>query len=223
MEEIYFLLLLIPATWVGDYISGRLGWRGQKDTVSERPPVGHLFYMLLGALAIILCIGLYMRWHEWILLTVSLSVLLLCLIISRNSSRNLFPLMALAAALLFIGLVLDPYEGGIKKVPATLSYCFTMGGICIILLLFFHYICRLLPGSFFVRTFSGAGANPLMSFVAFGSFVMPVLNLTFLVGIYRAAYPEGEPWIGVLRGFVIVLLTMYLVAVMSRKGIYWRA
>jgi len=177
----------------------------------------------LGVLAIFLCFGLYLRWHEWILLAVSLSVLALCLIITRNSSRSLFPLMALAAGLLIVGLLIDPYEGGIKKVPATFSYCFTMGGICIILLLFFHYICKLLPGSFLVRTFSGAGANPLMSYVAFGSFVMPILNLTFLVGLYRAAYPTGEPWIGVLRAFVIVLFTMYLVSVMSRKGIFWRA
>jgi len=223
MEQIYFLILLLPATWVGDYIGGRLGWKGQKSIVTEHPPVGHLFYILLGMLTVFFCFSLYLRWPEWIMLAVSLSVLALCLIIARNSTKELYPLIALAAALLVVGLLLDPYEGGIKKVPATFSYCFTMGGICTILLLFFHYLCTLLPNSFFVRTFSGAGANPLMSYVAFGSFVMPLLNLTFLVGLYRAAYPTGMPWIGVLRAFIIVLFTMYLVAVMSRKGIYWRA
>jgi hypothetical protein len=74
-----------------------------------------------------------------------------------------------------------------------------------------------------VRTFSGAGANPLMSYVAFSAFVMPVLNLTFLVGIYRAAYPPEEPWLGVLRAFLVVLFTMYVVSILSRKGIFWRA
>jgi len=223
MEQIYFLILLLPATWVGDCMSGRLGWRGRKCSMTESPPVGHLFYILLGLLAIFLCFGLYLRLFEWILVAVSLSVLLLCLLIARNSSKNLFPLMAMAAALLIVGLLMDPYEGGIKKVPATFSYCFTMGGISIILLLFFHYLCKLIPGSFFVRTFSGAGANPLMSYVAFGSFVMPLLNLTFLVGLYRAAYPTGEPWIGVLRAFLIVLATMYVVSIMSKKRIFWRA
>jgi hypothetical protein len=181
MEQIYFLIILIPATWVGDYISGRLQWMGQKTVMAESPPVGHLIYIFLGLLAIFMCFGLYMRWNEWLLLCVSLSVLLLCLIIARNSSRNLYPLIALAAILLIVGILLDPYEDGIKKVPATLSYCFTMGGICIILLLFFHYLCRFFPGSFFVRTFSGAGANPLMSYVAFGSFVLPLLNITFFI------------------------------------------
>ena len=223
MEEIYFLLILLPATWVGDFMCGRLQWKGHKETVTETPPVGHLFYILLGLLTLFLCFGLYLRWHEWMLLAIILFVLTLCLIIALNSSRHLLPLMALAAFLLFVGLLLDPYEDGIKKVPATFSYCFTMGGICILLLLFFHYLCRLFPKSFFVRTFSGAGANPLMSYVAFGSFVMPILNLTFLVGLYRVAYPEGEPWIGVLRAFIFVLFTMYIVAVLSRKGIYWRA
>jgi hypothetical protein len=223
MEEIYFLLLLIPATWVGDYISGHLEWKGQKNTLMESPPVGHLFYILLGLLAIFLCFGLYSRWSEWILLTVSLGILPLCLIITRNCARNIFPLITLMALLLIVGLLLDPYEGGIKKVPATFSYCFTMGAICILLLLFFHYLCKLRPRSFFVRIFSGAGANPLMSYVAFGSFVMPVLHLTFLVGLYRAAAPADDPWIGVLRAFLVVLLTMYLVSILSRKGIFWRA
>ncbi|MCL2727420.1 MAG: DUF5009 domain-containing protein [Bacteroidales bacterium] len=223
MEQIYFLILLLPATWVGDCMSGRLGWRGRKCSMTESPPVGHLFYILLGLLTIFLCFGLYLRWFEWIMVVVSLVVLSLCLLIARNSSKNLFPLMAMAAGLLIIGLLMDPYEDGIKKVPATFSYCFTMGGISIILLLFFHYLCKLVPGSFFVRTFSGAGANPLMSYVAFGSFVMPLLKLTFLIGLYQAAYPTGEPWIGVLRAFLIVLATMYLVSVMSKKGIYWRA
>ncbi|MCL2502862.1 MAG: DUF5009 domain-containing protein [Bacteroidales bacterium] len=223
MEQIYFLLILIPATWVGDYISGRLGWRGQKTMLAESPPVGHLFYVLLGILAVFLCVGFYHCWNEWVLLAVSLSVLLLCMVISRNSCRSLYPVIALAAGLLIAGILFDPYEGGIKKVPATFSYCFSMGGICIILLLFFHYLCSMLPGSFFVRTFSGAGANPLMSYVAFGAFVMPVFKITFLIGIYQAAYPAGEPWLGVLRAFIVVLFTMYLVSILSRKGIYWRA
>jgi len=223
MEQIYFLIILIPATWVGDYISGRLGWKGQKTMLAESPPVGHLFYILLGLLAIFLCLGLYLRCNAWIMLSVSLCVLLLCLLIARNSSKNLYPLIALAAGLLTIGILLDAYEGGIKKVPATISYCFSMGGVCIVLLLFFHYLCKLVPGSFFVRTFSGAGANPMMSYVACGSFVMRVLKLTFLIGLYEAAYPVGTPWLGVLRAFIIVLFTMYLVSILSRRGVYWRA
>ena len=223
MEQIYFLLLLIPATWVGDYVSGRMGWKGQKNMMTDSPPVGHLFYILLGILILFLCFGLYLRWNAWMLLGISLCMLLLCRLIARNSSRNFYPLIGLAAGLLVVGLLLDSYEGGIKKVPATFSYCFTMGGVCTVLLLFFHYVCQKLPGSFFVRLFSGAGANPLMSYVAFGSFVMPVLKLTFLIGLYQAAYPQGEPWMGVLRAFVVVLFTMYLVSILSRKGVYWRA
>ena len=223
MEQIYFLIILLPATWVGDYMSGRLGWMGQKNRITESPPVGHLFYILLNILILFLCFGLYLHWNEWILVAVSSVVLILCSIISRNSSRNLFPLIALSAFLLIAGLLLDPYEGGIKKVPATFAYCFTMGGISILLLLSFHYLCRLLPGSFFVRVFSGAGANPLMSYVVFSHFIMPAINLTFLLRAYRAAYPQSEPWIGVLSAFIFVLLTMYLVSILSRKGVFWRA
>jgi hypothetical protein len=62
-----------------------------------------------------------------------------------------------------------------------------------------------------------------MSYIAFGSFVMPLFRITGLVLIYQAAYPAGYPWIGALRSAALVLLTMAAVAAMSEKKIFWRA
>jgi hypothetical protein len=76
---------------------------------------------------------------------------------------------------------------------------------------------------FFSRIFSGAGSNPLMSYIAFGSLVMPIFKLTGFIVLYQAAYPDGYPWIGVIRAFLAVLFTMAIVALLSERKIFWRA
>ena len=132
----------------------------------------------------------------------------------------------LATLSVITGIVAWFIEGSITKVPCTISYCFITLGISIYLLMLVHYIPQQRPNSFIsfiTRIFSGAGNNPLMSYIAFGSFVIPFFKLTGLILVYQAAYPPGYPWIGVARAFIAVLLTMSLVALMSEKKIYWRA
>ena len=230
MEEIYFLLILLPATWVGDYFCLRpeLPWTSR----ASRPPLKGflgspcLCYILLTGVVLSVGFGYYAGWNIWgVFFGVLLPVRASFDLSRRNRFKDMGALLPLALLLFVIGLVLYMfgYEGGLKKVPATLSYCFTMGGLSVVLLLLLNFLSEKLPGSFFVRTFSGAGANPLMSYVAFGQFVMPLMNLSMFVYIYRWAYPSGYPWVGVLRAFVIVLFTMWLVAIMSRRKLFWRA
>lgn len=169
LEYFYFLLILIPATFIGDLI---YGGEGRKHS-------------------------LIIKAEFWL---ASLSVI-----------------MGIAA--FFI-------EGSIKKVPCTISYCFITLGISLYLLLLLHYILPKMQNSklsLLTRIFSGAGSNPLMSYIAFGSFVIPFFKLTGLIFVYQAAYPPGYPWIGVARAVVAVLFTMSLVALMSEKKIFWRA
>ncbi len=56
---------------------------------------------------------------------------------------------------------------------------------------------------------------------------MPCLFLQFgnyfFEYIVQPGHPEGYPWIGTLSAFVLVLFTMWLVSLVSRKKIYWRA
>ena len=233
MEEIYFLLILLPATWVGDYFCLRpeLPWQSSSMRPLRAPLKGFLgspalCYTLLTVVALAVGFGYYAGWSVWGLLFGLLLPVRACIDLAlRNRCKDMGALLPLALLLFVIGLVLYMfgYEGGLKKVPATLSYCFTMGGLSVVLLLLLNFLSEKLPGSFFVRTFSGAGANPLMSYVAFGQFVVPLMNLSLFIYIYQWVYPSGWPWIGVLRAFLIVLFTMWLVAIMSRRKLYWRA
>jgi predicted acyltransferase len=169
LEYFYFLLILVPATFIGDLIYGGEG---------------------------------------------------------RQHTQIIKAELWLASLSVVTGIAAFFIEGSITKVPCTISYCFVTLGISIYLLMIVHYISQKGENgilTLFTRIFSGAGSNPLMSYIAFGSFVIPFFKLTGLILVYQAAYPPGYPWIGVARAFVAVLFTMSLVALMSEKKIFWRA
>lgn len=173
MEYIYFLLILLPATYIGDLLSTQL------SLSAERSSVGF--------------------------------------------NKILKKEILLALILAFAGIVAFFVEGSIKKAPCTISYCLITPAIAISLLIIADLVVERFRNSYFVRIFAGAGNNPLMSYVAFGNFIMPFFKLTGIIYIYGAAYPLGYPWIGVARAFIVVLFTMALVAKLSEKKIYWRA
>jgi hypothetical protein len=62
-----------------------------------------------------------------------------------------------------------------------------------------------------------------MSYVAYGMFVVPLMKITYLQVLYHWARPVDYPWIGTLSAFLLVLFTMWLVSLITRKKIYWRA
>ncbi len=216
-EYIYFLLILIPATYVGDLIYKRLS--DEKQIKGEEQP-GLYIAVVLAILSAMFT--LYKGYH---IANLVISALLGATVYYLAKVRGArYGKESMLALVLFVaGSIFLLAEGAITKSPCTISYCFITGAISIYLLILTDRISELLPGSLFTRIFSGAGSNPLMSYIAYGSFVMPLFKLTGIIYIYQAAYPDGYPWIGVLRAAFAVLLTMALVAKMSEKKIFWRA
>lgn len=225
MEYFYFLLLLIPATVVGDILYSRRGEAGCKSSsvltiaVSE-----HLLYPSMFLFVVWQCYALYMGIT---LVNVVVSVLYMgsIILLLGRKEKNMRTLLLMAGVLIVWGVVLSAIEGGMKKVPCTISYCLATCGISILLLLVADYICKWLPGSLFVKVFSGAGQNPLMSYIAFDSLVVPFMKATGIISFYTSLYsaPDGNVALGLLRAAVAVLFTMWLVSCFSRKGIFWKA
>ena len=114
-------------------------------------------------------------------------------------------------------------EGGISKVPCTISYCFITCAISIYLLIFSEYLCGLTGESFLVKIFAGAGRSPLMSYIAYDNLLLPLLKFTGLITLYQAAYPAAYPLVGVARAAVTVLVTMWLVSRFVKGKIIWKA
>lgn len=221
IEYIYFLLLLLPATYVGDILYKRLSG-GDRIYESLHTKAMHWIFPLMTALVVWLCYAFYMRLYWWNLGVSGGILLLLWYGISRKLPQYK-EMFAIAAYLLLCGLILEPLEGGIKKVPCTIQYCFATCSISIMLLMVSDYVCKYIPGSLFVTTFMGAGKNPLMSYIAFDALVVPLMKLTGVIVLYKAAYPPGIHLLGVLRGAVAVFFTMWVVSLFTKKRIFWKA
>lgn len=225
IEYIYFLLILIPATYLGDLLHNKLNASVPYDPVGEnrKSGSGSGVPLVLMALYILwLMVALYKGYY---LVNIFVSLVLISKIHQLIEQRMpVYKKESIIASLLGLaGAVLVLIEGGITKVPCTIAYCFITTSISIYLIILIDRISYNAHNSYLVRIFSGSGSNPLMSYIAFGSFVMPLFRITGLVLIYQAAYPAGYPWIGALRSAALVLLTMAAVAAMSEKKIFWRA
>ena len=227
LEYIYFLLILLPATYIGDILVKKLT---SSDVYN---PAGislkgvstwykHLFYIVALAFVAWQCYALYMRLF-WVNIIVSIVVLSLMWLYIKRYSPSILKEFFISALFLLAGLIIDPLEGGIQKSPCTISYCFVTLSIGIWLLWFADYITGYLPKNLIVRVFKGSGSNPMMSYIAFNSFMIPLFKLTGVIVLYRAAFPAGYPWLGVVSAAFFVFLMMSFISYLSSKKIVWRA
>ena len=225
VEYFYFLLLLIPSTFVGEMIREKAGDSGElEQPVTLEVPARSKW--LLAALCFVLVAWLlyafYMQMYWW---NVGLSGIMILGIMAyaKKVAPQWLPVLRVAAFMVYAGVLLEPYGGGIKKVPCTIQYCFAAGGMAMLLLYVAERICCRFRNGFITKVFEGAGKNPLMSYIAFNCLVLPLIELSGLIYLYRMAYPQGVHWAGFLRSVFVVLLTMWIVGLFTRKKIFWKA
>ena len=237
MEEFYFLLLLLPATYVGDLLSGS---KAPAETAAQaKGGKGALRVLLEGALSLIIL--LFCTWTLYFLYKIyrpefnaalsresliSLNLLINCAILPLMGigTARLWPrfkgVFAIAALFLLWGLLMDPLDNGIKKVPCTISYCFVSFGISALLLIALNFAAQIRSNPL-QRIFAGAGANPLMSYVAYYILLLPILKLTGIMTWLQEI--TASPLAGVARAALLVLISMWIVSLFSQKRIFWRA
>ena len=232
MEYFYFLLILLPATFVGESLAGRnrpAGGDGQNASNGAATGVAKVLLLdrvLFPALLVFVawqCYALYMNMFAVNLAVSALFVVLVFFVVKRwlGQWRDIF---CIAAVLHLLGLVFIFIESSISKVPCTISYCLVTFGIAVYLLMFSDFLCKALGnGGFVVQVFSGAGQNPLMSYIAFDNLIVPLMKATGFISLYGAASLPEYPLTGVLRAAVAVLFTMWFVYLSGKRGFVWRA
>lgn len=222
-SQLSLLCVVIPGTIAGDHL---LKWMRSGEQAHSVPRIwagGRI--LLLSALCIaitpIITAGLYNRWvEETTLVTAALVIAGFFLVRSPRTAgeqllRNLF---VWAALWLMLGLFLEPAEGGIRKVPETLSYFFTVTGSTAMLLVAMAAIIDLLDKRRFVHALIDLGHNPLLTYVLFTVF----LNSLFeLIPPLRTVL-EGSPGESILRSIISTVVVVIIVRFFTRRRIFWR-
>jgi hypothetical protein len=179
--------------------------------------------VLMAALIGVQLWGLFVREVGW---TVFLSALL-CGVAAWSVRSMTSPekplvksLLSLAVVMLFLGLLAEPLEGGIKKDPATIGYFFVTGAMATFVLIA-ALVLELRFGIRF-RFLEASGANPMFAYTASGYLIQPLAVLTGL-SVYIERMAALTPWCGFLRGVLFALLVMAITYPFTRKNYFWKS
>ena len=121
---------------------------------------------------------------------------------------------------LALGLAFEPFQGGIKKDSATLSYFFITTGMSIFLLIMLTIMGDYWQQKKALGIFINNGQNPMIAYVAFGNLVLPIFKLT---GWHEEiAEVSQTSWAGFWVAFIYTLIVALIVTIFSRLKLFWR-
>lgn len=235
-----YLCIVIPGTIAGDLI---LRWIREPLANSEGLEVGKAWpsARLLGLgglmflLIIVLLVGLERRavnpithvserpWLVQSTLVVFAMCALGCFLVARphNKTERLYRELYLWAIYwLVLGLFFEPYEGGIRKDKATVSYYFVTSGLANCLFIGFSIMIDAFQRRRWLQLLVDNGQNPMIAYAGINNFILPILALT--TANRFLSLDNGAPWTGLLHGIIITLLMAITVSVLTRKKVFWR-
>jgi predicted acyltransferase len=121
---------------------------------------------------------------------------------------------------LVLGLFFEPYEGGIKKDRATMSYYFVTAGCAICVLIGLSILIDVFRRKRWVQLLIENGQNPMIAYAGINNLVIPVLGLTTVNKFLSSLV--SSPWLGFLRGAIITLLLALSTSLFTKRKIFWR-
>ncbi len=226
MRFLQYLFIIIPGTIIGDMI---LRWMrrppAEMSSCIVAWPKSRLFLLstLMVIINIIVVIGLKARW------VLGTTVITFALLIAgwRLVARPVHATEEMINSFfkwgtywLALGLMFEPYEGGIKKDPATMSYYFVASGLAIFLLIALTVLVDLLGYKKSMKFLIECGQNPMIAYAAGDSLIAPIFGLTGLSIVLKDLTPM--PWLGVVGAAVITYLVALSTVFFTRKKIFLR-
>jgi hypothetical protein len=122
--------------------------------------------------------------------------------------------------LLALGMLFEPYQDGIKKDPATLSYFFVSGGLAVMMLLAFTLVIEVFQKQRVVQLLIDNGQNPMIAYVAGGNLVGTILVVMGIDAYMKSTLTT--PWPYFCYSAVFTLLVALAVSFCTRKKIFLR-
>ena len=223
-----YLFIAIPGTIAGEIILNWLRSRNEARKNEPQPATWAGFKSLavaivMAAMVITALIGLKARW----LVQTTIALGALCVIgwlmvrdAATAAEKMVRTLFGWAIYWLILGLFFEPYEGGIKKDKATMSYYFVTTALAICLLIFFVMVFEFFGKRKWAAILVDNGQNPMIAYAGINNLVIPVLALTRVDLVLNAMVTN--PWMGFLKGLIITLLVAMFVSVCTRMKIFWR-
>lgn len=225
-DYLKYLFIIIPGTIVGDLLYRWIEYRSPEEEIYAKWKSLRYFsiMILMFAINLVLLVGLQARlvWQTT-LVTVVLCVCGWVLLRNPgNVTENLLNrLYRWGFYWLVLGLLFEPYEGGIKKDSATMSYFFVTTGMAIFMLIGLTIIIDIFQKRWWLQLFIDNGVNPMIGYVGFANIVWPILVLNEWEPVI-IEMTSTDPFMGFLRGFGYTAIVALIVVVFTRFKLFLR-
>jgi predicted acyltransferase len=217
--------IILFGTIIGDFL---VQFGKRKDVVLSNLGLSRVkavaVIITLGAVVVGGVIYLYTRWVlTGFLFTVSCGLLVYCLFKRTETEvgKLLKTLFNWGFFFLIIGYIIEPYEGGIKKDPATPPYYFVCSGMAIALLIVFFIIIDIYKKGWTVGFLRVVGSNPLLAYIMGSGFVYPILHITHAIDPIDALVANNVA-LGTVWAFGLTFIVCAVVYLFSKLKIYVR-
>lgn len=220
-----YLFIVIPGTIIGDILNQ---WIKKEIPHFQSPDKwsARRLTIIAGLMVVFVLVSLTGLHSRWLWQTTVLGFILCAIgwfLVFKPNSDNEYLIHSLFSWGIFwfiLGLIFEPYEGGIKKDHPTLSYYFVTTGLSIFILIAFTIIIDIFKKKKWLQLLIDNGQNPMIAYVGFANFIWPILALTGIEK-YILDYTRA-PWIGFVRGLFYTFLVAWIVRFFTRKKIFWR-
>ncbi len=222
---LHYLFIVVPAMIVGDMI---LAWMKSPDeSIPDRKPwttarLVSIVGLMLAFFGVML-VGLFTR----MLWQTTLAGFAMCGIgwwllskPSNGTEKLLNNIYNWGAYCLILGLTFEPYEGGIKKDCATMSYYFVSAGLAIFMLIAFTIIIDVFRKRRWLQLLIDNGQNPMIAYIGRFTLVLPLLYFTRINPLMDKLFVS--PWAGFVHAVITTLIIALVVSVFTKKRVFWR-
>jgi predicted acyltransferase len=225
MSHLQHLYITLPATAVGDVLVSWMKKRSAQTAEGEDEASRRFIILaiIVAAFPVVCVVGLQAR---WLWQTAAVSFILAAWgygLVSRpvtETEKLLYRLFSWGSCFLVLGLLFEPYEGGIKKYQANVSWCFVSTALAIFLLIALTIVIEVFEKKRWPQILIDNGQNPMIAFVSMSVLISPIFALTSLADLVETL--TAIPWLGFVRGLFYTSLVAGVVAMLTRHGIVWR-
>ncbi|MFM7294659.1 MAG: DUF5009 domain-containing protein [Burkholderiales bacterium] len=210
-----YLFIIIPGTIAGDML---LRHRSMADGKVQAN------FVITAWIGVAMCVLMLVGMKARLVIETTLAAMTLSAIAwwqlrnaQDNTAKLLRALFGWGIFWLMLGLAFEPFEGGIKKDKATISYYFVTSGLAFMLLVSLMVIIDLGRIRRGFGLLIATGQNPLVAYAGVQSLVPPVLGITGIAGVIEKF--TATPWLGAVRGGFYTWLVAAAGAFLARRGI----
>lgn len=218
-----YLFIVIPGTIVGDLMY-EMFKTNQQIITTHKKYWEYLLALILFSFMLINLIGLYTRETALTLFITSGLILIVKLIIRNQTvvlAKNATIWLNWSFFWLVLGLLLEPYEGGIKKDPATLSYFFVSSGLAGLVLFSMKLAFNNMKFKSVFNFLPMVGKNPMVGYVAVNFLIVPIIGLLGFMEIFEK-FCHLNSFTNIFRGLFLTSIMILITMLSVRFKLFWK-